>query len=105
MSEICYHCGLPVPPAADFSVRINNTPQAMCCAGCVAVAQAIVDNGLTQYYAHRDALPESPREAVPAALQELSLFDHPSLQKNFVHRVADVTTRFMLRAFQEAKLN
>ncbi|MBL0076811.1 MAG: heavy metal translocating P-type ATPase [Rhodocyclaceae bacterium] len=89
MSVSCYHCGLPIPPAADFSVRINDTPQAMCCAGCQAVAQAIVDNGLTRYYAHRDALPESPREAVPAALQELGLFDHPSLQKNFVHRVDD----------------
>ena len=89
MSESCYHCGLPIPAAADFSVRINAAPQAMCCAGCVAVAQAIVDNGLTQYYAHRDALPESPREAVPVALQELGLFDHPSLQKNFVHRMQD----------------
>ncbi len=89
MSVNCYHCGLPVPLAADFSVRINAASQAMCCAGCQAVAQAIVDNGLTQYYAHRDALPESPREAVPAVLQELGLFDHPSLQKNFVHHVQD----------------
>ena len=89
MSERCYHCGLPIPAATDFSVRINDAPQAMCCAGCQAVAQAIVDNGLTRYYAHRDALPESPRDALPTALQELGLFDHPSLQKNFVHRMQD----------------
>ncbi len=61
----------------------------MCCAGCQAVAQAIVDNGLTEYYKHRDALPESPREAIPLALQELGLFDHPEVQKNFVRPVGE----------------
>ncbi|MFN6960958.1 MAG: heavy metal translocating P-type ATPase [Rhodocyclaceae bacterium] len=85
----CYHCGLPVPPGADFTVEIDGAPRAMCCAGCQAVAQAIVDNGLTDYYRHRDALPESPREALPAALQELGLFDHPEVQKNFVQPIGE----------------
>ncbi|MDR2238843.1 MAG: heavy metal translocating P-type ATPase [Zoogloeaceae bacterium] len=80
----CYHCGLPVPRDAHFSVAIGGSPREMCCAGCQAVAQAIVDNGLDDYYRHRDALPESPREALPAALGELALFDHPDVQKNFV---------------------
>jgi len=61
----------------------------MCCAGCQAVAQAIVDNGLTEYYRHRDALPESPREALPVELQELGLFDHPDVQKNFVRPIGE----------------
>lgn len=61
----------------------------MCCAGCQAVAQAIVDNKLTDYYRHRDAMPESPREAIPAELQELGLFDHPEVQKNFVRPVGE----------------
>ncbi len=52
------------------------------------MAQAIVGNGLTDYYRHRDALPESPREAMPAVLHELGLFDHPEVQKNFVRRAA-----------------
>jgi len=59
----------------------------MCCAGCQAVAQAIVANQLTDYYRHRDAMPESQREAMPQALQELGLFDHPEVQKNFVRPV------------------
>ncbi|WP_284155306.1 heavy metal translocating P-type ATPase [Sulfuricystis multivorans] len=83
----CYHCGLPVPPGVDFTVEIDGVPRQMCCAGCQAVAQAIVANGLTDYYKHRDALPESPREALPAALQELGLFDHPEVQKNFVRPI------------------
>jgi Cu2+-exporting ATPase len=56
----------------------------MCCVGCQAVAQAIVSNGLEDYYRHRDAMPESPREALPQALQELGLFDLPEVQQNFV---------------------
>ena len=80
----CYHCGLPVPQEAHFLAQIDGTPRAMCCAGCRAVAQAIVDNGLTDYYRHRDALPERPREALPAVLGELTLYDHPAMQQGFV---------------------
>ncbi len=89
MSESCYHCGLPVPPGADFTVDIGGERREMCCAGCQAVAQAIVANNLTEYYRHRDALPESPREAIPVELQELGLFDHPEVQKNFVRPVGE----------------
>ena len=80
----CYHCGLPVADGTDFSLSIDGAPRRMCCGGCEAVARAIVDNGLGDYYRHRDALPESPREALPAALAEFRLFDHPDLQKGFV---------------------
>ncbi|MBV2235693.1 MAG: heavy metal translocating P-type ATPase metal-binding domain-containing protein, partial [Sterolibacterium sp.] len=80
----CYHCGLPVPAGCDLSLLIDGQAQPMCCVGCQAVAQAIVANGLTDYYRHRDALPESPREALPAVLQELGLFDLPEIQKDFV---------------------
>ena len=84
----CYHCGLPVPQGLTLSVTIDGTPRAMCCAGCKAVAQAIVDNRLDDYYRHRDALPERPREALPAVLGELTLFDHPDVQKSFVRPLA-----------------
>jgi Cu2+-exporting ATPase len=85
----CYHCGLPIPAKADFVVEIEREPREMCCAGCQAVAQAIADNGLSEYYRHRDALPESPREALPPALAELGLFDHPDVQKSFVRPVGE----------------
>ena len=85
----CYHCGLPVPQGLTFSVFIDGKPCEMCCAGCQAVAQAIVDNGLDDYYRHRDALPESPREALPAVLGELTLFDNPDVQKSFVRPFSD----------------
>jgi Cu2+-exporting ATPase len=74
MSESsCYHCGLPIPDGVDLSVKIAAAPRAMCCYGCQAVAQSIVDNGLEEYYRSRDSLPESPREAMPAILEQLAL--------------------------------
>lgn len=86
----CYHCGLPVPQdGADFPVEINGKTQHMCCAGCQAVAQSIVDSGLTAYYQHRDALPESRKEALPVELQELGLFDHPQVQQSFVQEAGE----------------
>ena len=82
--KACYHCGLPVPAGAVFAADVGGERRAMCCAGCQAVAEAIVGNGLEDYYAHRDALPESPREALPSVAADLGLFDHPEVQKSFV---------------------
>ena len=89
MPESCYHCGLPIPADTHFPVKIDIEVREMCCAGCQAVAEAIVANGLTDYYRHRDAMPESPREAMPVELQDLGLFDHPDVQKNFVRPVGE----------------
>lgn len=89
MSNACYHCGLPIPSDVDFAVELDGQHREMCCAGCQAVASAIVAGGLSDYYRHRDAMPESPREAMPPALQELGLFDHPDVQKSFVRPIGE----------------
>ncbi|MGC3964710.1 MAG: heavy metal translocating P-type ATPase [Rhodocyclaceae bacterium] len=85
----CYHCGLPVPAGVRFDVRVDGESRAMCCAGCQAVAQAIVDNGLADYYRHRDALPESPRDAAALVPAELELFDMPAFQEGFVRAAGE----------------
>ncbi|MDR2031211.1 MAG: heavy metal translocating P-type ATPase metal-binding domain-containing protein, partial [Azoarcus sp.] len=85
----CYHCGLPVPPETDYRVPIDGLERRMCCAGCEAVAQAIVGNGLSGYYRHRDALPEKRAEAMPDELRDLGLFDHPEFQQGFVRPVGE----------------
>ncbi len=58
----------------------------MCCAGCAAVAKAIVDNGLQDYYLHRSELPNTAEQLVPEALRQLTLYDHPEVQKSFVQQ-------------------
>ena len=85
----CYHCGQPVPEDLDLQVSIGGEKRAMCCYGCQAVAQSIADNGLDDYYRSRDALPETQREALPAILDQLAMFDHADFQKSFVKALGE----------------
>lgn len=87
--SLCYHCGLPIPPDVALAVRVGGQERAVCCIGCQAVAQAIVANGLEDYYRNRDALPDSPREALPTVLEGLVLYDHAEFQKGFVHALSE----------------
>ena len=48
-ASACFHCGLPVPEDVDFHVEFDGVDRSMCCAGCEAVAQTIIDSGLTHY--------------------------------------------------------
>lgn len=81
MSNDCFHCGLPVPKGASYSVEINDEEQAMCCMGCQSVAQVIVDNNLTDFYKHRTANSNKPSDLIPA---ELQIYDNDALQQSFV---------------------
>ena len=51
--EDCFHCGLPLPANSDWQVEIDGMDRPMCCPGCAAVAQAIVEHGITDYYRNR----------------------------------------------------
>ncbi len=88
----CYHCGQPVPHGVMMSVMVDGEARAMCCIGCQAVAKAIVDEGLGDYYRTRDALPETARtgpESVPAVLSQLQLYDNADFQKSFVRALGE----------------
>jgi len=90
MSEApCYHCGQPIPDDVELSVAVGGEECRMCCYGCQAVAQSIVANGLADYYRSRDSLPEAPREAMPAILEQLALYDHADFQKSFVKMLGE----------------
>ena len=65
----CFHCGLPVPVGSHWQVKIDDVQQAMCCPGCEAVAQTIVDNNLTSYYRDRLSFSDKPAELIPDALR------------------------------------
>ena len=69
--QACFHCGQPVPPGSDYPVEIDGAARPMCCRGCQAVAQAIVDGGLEDYYRHRTESAPTGRELVPEMLKEL----------------------------------
>lgn len=61
----------------------------MCCRGCQAVAQAIVDSGLTDFYRYRTEKSPQAKDMVPGQLDELALYDREDLQKSFVKEQAD----------------
>ncbi|WP_409526228.1 heavy metal translocating P-type ATPase [Nitrincola sp. MINF-07-Sa-05] len=95
----CYHCGLPIPPNSHFYTEIKGEAQRMCCPGCQAVAQTIVDGGLDNFYQHRgnDLSPEViDAERLDELSAELALYDRPEVQKTFVRQAQDDTLEAML---------
>jgi P-type Cu2+ transporter len=84
----CYHCGLPVPAHAGWPVVIDRVARSMCCPGCQAVAQTIVDSGLTDYYRDRTSFSGNagPDGLVPP---ELQLYDMPETASQFGAACAD----------------
>lgn len=89
-SQQCFHCGETIDEAdtGRWQVVIDNKPRSMCCPGCKAVAQSIVDSGLSNYYEHRTELPEISPSFEPLnankARPELLAFDSPTVQEKFV---------------------
>lgn len=81
---ICFHCGLPVPAGRRYPVTLDGVARDMCCRGCQAVAQAIVSNGLTEYYRLRSALPDSAPPAPPELPSNFAAYDLPQVQASFV---------------------
>jgi Cu2+-exporting ATPase len=82
----CFHCGEEVPPDSRYAVIIHGEPRAMCCTGCQAVAQAIVDGGLESFYDHRTALSRRAEDLIPEQLRRFDLYDQPKIQESFVAR-------------------
>ena len=94
--ESCFHCSLPVPKNSSYLVTIEGEEHAMCCPGCQAVANAIVDGGLTSFYKFRTDTSPTARAAIPEVLQELTLYDKPELQKTFVSSDEKISNKLLL---------
>ncbi|WP_018150291.1 heavy metal translocating P-type ATPase [Leeia oryzae] len=85
----CFHCGLPVPQHAEsFPVQFDGETQQTCCAGCQAVAQTIVDQGMGAYYRQRKTEGHKIEALPQELLQQLALYDDPDIQSSFVRQVA-----------------
>ena len=85
----CFHCGLPVADKLNITVKYKEKDEAMCCYGCQAVAQAIIDSGMDDFYKYRTSTAEKPEEIVPEFLQQLKAYDNSAVQKKFVHKTND----------------
>lgn len=80
MDNPCYHCGQEADAKLNLSALILGQQRPMCCVGCQAVAQAIVQGGSESYYQFRtdhNETPEfSPQDLPKSISQELKLYDH-----------------------------
>jgi len=85
MSIDCFHCGELVPNGIDLTTKIDNIIHPMCCIGCQAVAQTIVDNHLTDYYRFRSAPAQKGEVLVPEQLQRNEILDDENLQNEFTY--------------------
>lgn len=81
-AQVCFHCGLPVPAGTVFRASILGRWREMCCAGCEAVAGAIVAAGCESFYETRDRPP--PGAVRPVQMPQTGLYDDPLAQAQFV---------------------
>lgn len=81
----CFHCGEPVLTGSQFTTCINNNHEPMCCPGCQAVSQTIIDAGLSHYYKYRTQTGSKKTALIPDELSTFSAFDLPEVQQDFVY--------------------
>jgi len=86
--DACFHCLQPIPRGVELTVDYEQQPRRVCCAGCQAVAETIIEHGLSAYYKHRDLDKPQQTPILPDELQNLDVYDHPDVQREFV-RVLD----------------
>jgi P-type Cu2+ transporter len=82
-AQTCYHCGLPILEASFYPVTIDGQERQMCCPGCQAVAMAIVDGGLENFYQFRTANNERPESAEQLS-ERWQIYNLLDIQADFV---------------------
>ncbi|NMH61037.1 heavy metal translocating P-type ATPase [Alteromonas ponticola] len=86
MSSTCYHCGQANPADTPFTITLLGETRELCCPGCEAVATAIKQNGLEDYYQFRTEKAAKGDEQILQTLDALSVYDEPALQEDFVYQ-------------------
>jgi Cu2+-exporting ATPase len=91
MQSKCFHCGLNVAPQFNFHTNVLGKRQSFCCPGCCAVADAIVNNGLEDYYHYRSEFAEKASENEDDLFQKLKIFDDDIILQEFVESKDDAS--------------
>ena len=87
----CFHCGLHIDPQHYYHTDVLGKRQSFCCPGCCAVADAIVNNGLEDYYHYRSEFAEKASENEDELLQKIKVFDDDSILQEFVESQDDAS--------------
>ena len=94
-AQDCFHCGEPVPSDSNYQVVLDASQKNVCCIGCQTVANTIIDQGLADYYRHRE-LSRGSGPSLPANINiEVSdsshwqAYDDSEVQSAFVRQKGD----------------
>jgi Cu2+-exporting ATPase len=84
----CFHCGLTIPPEADFHARLDEAERDFCCFGCQSVSSAIYEAGLQGYY---QRTPEGVLLGPPPEPpKDIEIYDFDEVQQEFTTCSGDV---------------
>ena len=97
-AKTCYHCGETIASGYSRQVEIFSTPRDMCCNGCAAVAESILQLGLEDYYRNRSASAKKPVTSVPDELQRLSVYERAAASDEVSQQLTEecIEARLML---------
>ena len=84
-SDACFHCALPIPTNCSLTVEIEGTQRPVCCPGCKAVAELILDTGMSRYYDLRDT-PDPGVGRPPDEAAEWQVFDSADMLGAFTEQ-------------------
>jgi len=81
LNNHCFHCGLPIPPEADYRAQLDGAERRFCCFGCQSVCTAIHEAGLQGYYQRtpEGALLGPP----PEPPKDIEIYDFDEVQQEF----------------------
>ena len=90
MSKNCFHCLEPIPAGISLSITFENDEKPMCCLGCQAVAEAIIDQGMSDYYKYRTDSAGKVQELVPEQIKMFQSYDDEDIQSEFLTKQGDI---------------
>lgn len=88
----CFHCHQPLVDGDTYPATVLGVEHQMCCPGCQAVAEAIVENGLEDYYRFRTEPASKGDALLDETLNALNAYDQPEIQQDFVISDAGAST-------------
>jgi Cu2+-exporting ATPase len=82
VSELCYHCGLPVEDKGSFTSTVAGHEREFCCHGCQAVCETIYASGLEGFYSKTTR--SDTLAPPPVVAKELDAYDLDEVQSDYV---------------------
>ncbi|MBI4665432.1 MAG: heavy metal translocating P-type ATPase [Nitrospinae bacterium] len=82
-TEVCFHCGLPLPGSGPVQAEAGGEIKNFCCNGCAAVCQAIFESGLEGYY-ERANTGQPPFGPPPLPPEHPEIYDMEDVQAGVV---------------------